>query len=92
MTTKKQKKEKKYIYISILEKNMVEEASPEFRLRKIDETKNYTLDEIKHNDLTSGKDKKTCKYLNYVQRLLILALNITGCILIFAFAFNRFIY
>ena len=31
---------------------MVEEASPEFRLRKIDETRNYTLDEIKHNDLT----------------------------------------
>ena len=53
MTTKKKKKEKKNIYIlSILEKNMVEEASPEFRLRKIDETRNYTLDEIKHNDLT----------------------------------------
>ena len=30
---------------------MVEEASLEFRLRKIDETRNYLLDEIKHNDL-----------------------------------------
>ena len=71
---------------------MVEEASPEFRLRKIDETRNYTLDEIKHNDLTIWKDKRTCKYLNYVQHLLILALNVTGWLLIFAFAFNRFIY
>ena len=77
-----------YIYISILEKNNVEEASLEFRLKKIDETRNYPLDEIKHNDLTSGKDKKTCKYLNYVQPLLILALKVTGCISIFAFAFN----
>ena len=30
---------------------MVEEASLEFRLRKIDETRNYLLGEIKHNDL-----------------------------------------
>ena len=34
---------------------MVEEASLEFRLRKIDETRNYLLDEIKHNDLMSEK-------------------------------------
>ena len=30
---------------------MVEEAILEFRLRKIDKTRNYLLDEIKHNDL-----------------------------------------
>ena len=41
---------------------MVEETSLEFRLRKIDETRNYFLGEIKHHDLTSGKYKKTCKY------------------------------
>ena len=35
-----------------------------FRLRKIDETKNYLLDEIKHDDLMSEKYKETCKYLN----------------------------
>ena len=28
-------------------------SSLEFRLRKIDETRNYILDEIKHNDLMS---------------------------------------
>ena len=30
---------------------MVEEANPEFKLRKTDETRNYILQEIKHNDL-----------------------------------------
>ena len=35
------------IYISILKKNMAEEASLVFRLRKIDETRDYLLEEIK---------------------------------------------
>ena len=34
-------------YTSILKIDMVEEASLEFRLRKIDETRNYLLDKIK---------------------------------------------
>ena len=59
-------------------------ASIEFRGRKIDETRNYLLDEKKH-DLMCKKYKKTCKYLNYVEHLLILASTITGCISIFAF-------
>ena len=29
---------------------MLEETSLEFMLRKVDETKNYLLDEIKHNE------------------------------------------
>ena len=65
---------------------MAEEASLEFRLRKIDETRNYLLDEIKHNDLLSEKYKKTCKYLSFVEHLLILASAITGCVSISAFA------
>ena len=56
-------------YIRILKINMVEEESLEIRLRKIDETRNYLSDEIKHNDLMSEKYKKTCKYLNYVECL-----------------------
>ena len=36
---------------------MVEEVSLECRLRKIDETRNYLLDEIKHNNLMSEKYK-----------------------------------
>ena len=37
---------------------MAEEASLEFRLRKTDKTRNYLLEEIKH-DLMSEKYKKT---------------------------------
>ena len=66
--------------------SMVEEASPEFRSRKIDETRNYLIDEVKHNDLMSGKYKKSCKYLKYAEHLLILASAVTGCISISAFA------
>ena len=65
---------------------MVEEASLEFRMRKIDEARNNLLDEIKHNDIMSEKYKKTCKYLNYVENLLVLASTVTGCISISAFA------
>ena len=39
---------------------MVEEARFEFRLRKIDETGNYLLDETKYNFLMSEIYKKTC--------------------------------
>ena len=34
-------------YISILKINIAEEPGLEFRLREIDETRNYALDEIK---------------------------------------------
>ena len=63
---------------------MIKEASIEFRLRKIDEKGNYLLDEIKHSDLMSEKYKKTCKYLNCVEHLLILASTFTGCVSISA--------
>ena len=32
----------------------------DFRLKKIDETRDYLLDEIKHNDLMNEKHKKNC--------------------------------
>ena len=51
---------------------MAQEASLEFRLRKIDETRNYLFTEIKHNDSMSEKYKMTCKFMNYVERFLIL--------------------
>ena len=80
------KKNDKIIYISILKTNVVEKSSLGFRLRKTDETRNYLLDEIKHNDLMSEKYKKTCKHLNYVENLLILASTINSCVSISAFA------
>ena len=39
--------------VCILKANMVEEASLEFRFRIIDETRNYPLDELKHDKLIS---------------------------------------
>ena len=59
--------------------------SLEFRLRKIDETRNYVLDEINHNDFMRDNYKKTCKYLNYVERLFTLVSTIIGCVSISAF-------
>ena len=43
-------------------------------LEKIDETRNYLLEEVKHIDLISEKYKKTRKYLNYAEHLLILVI------------------
>ena len=65
---------------------MVEEASLEFRSRKIHETRNDLLEEIKHNDLMSEKYKRTCQYLNYVEKLLILSSTVAGSVSISAFA------
>ena len=64
---------------------MAEEVSLEFRLRKIVETRNDLLDITKHNDLMSGKYKKTCKYLNYVEHLLNVVSTVTGCLSISRF-------
>ena len=65
---------------------MAEETSLEVRLEKIGETRYYLLEETKHNDLISKEYKKTCKYLNYVENLLILVSTFTGCVSISAFA------
>ena len=66
---------------------MVEEnISREFRLKKIDETRNYFLEEKDKNELMSRKHKKVCTTLNYIEHFLILASTITGCVSISAFA------
>ena len=63
---------------------MAEEASLEFTLKN-NETRNYFLDEINH-DLMSENYKNSCKYLNYVEHVLILVSTVTGCVSISAFA------
>ena len=62
-----------------------ENISQEFRLKKIDETKNYFIKEIKQNLLKSKKYKRVCKTLNYIEHLLILASTVTGCVSNYAF-------
>ena len=60
--------------------------SQEFRLKNIDRTKNYSLQEIEQNEFVSIKHKIFCITLNYIEHFLTLASTITGCISISAFA------
>ena len=66
---------------------MVEQnVSQEFRLKNIDETRNYLIEEINRNELMSKKHKNVCTILNYIEHFLILASTITGCVSISDFA------
>ena len=56
---------------------MVEEnISQEFRLKDIDETKIYLIEEINWNELISKKHKKVCTTLNCIELFLILGSQI----------------
>ena len=76
----------KIIYKCFKERCYKRGRKPSIYTKKIDETRNHILEEIKHNELVSKKHKKTCGNLNYVEHLLILALKVTGCVSISAFA------
>ena len=65
---------------------MVEEnVSQEFRVKNINETRNYSFEEIYRSELMSKKHKKICTTLNFIENFLILASRITGCVSISAF-------
>ena len=67
-------------------KNMTEEnISQEFRLKNIDETRNYLIEETNQNELMSKKHKRVCTTLDYIEHFLILGSTITGCSSISAF-------
>ena len=53
--------------------------SQEFRLKNINETRSYLIEEIKQNELMSRK-LKVCTTLNYIEHFLFLASRITECI------------
>ena len=59
----------------------------EFRWKSIEEKKNYFLEELEQNELMSKKPSKICATLNILNTLLILVVEVTGCISISAFAF-----
>ena len=60
---------------------MVEEnIRQEFRLKYIDETKNYLVKEIHQKQLMSNKHKKVCTTLYYIEHFLILTSTITECV------------
>ena len=62
-----------------------ENISQEFRLKNIDETRNYFHEEIKQNKLMSRRRKKVCATINYIEHFCTLASTITGCISISTF-------
>ena len=64
----------------------VENISQEFRLKNIDERKNYLIEQINQNEMMSKMHKKICTTLNYIKYFLILASAITGCVSISASA------
>ena len=49
-----------------------ESISQEFRLKNIDETRNYFIKEINQNESMSKKHKKDCLVLSYIEHLRIL--------------------
>ena len=43
-----------------------ENINQEFLLKKIDEIRNYFIEEVNQNKLMSKKHKKFCRVLNYI--------------------------
>ena len=60
--------------------------SQEFRLKNLNETRNYLIEEINQNQLISKKHKKVCAILNYIKHFLILGSTVTGSVSISVFA------
>ena len=55
-----------------------ESINQEFRLKKLDEIRNYLIEEINRNELMSRKHKKVCRVFNYIDYLLIVTSTIIG--------------
>ena len=55
-------------------------ASQEFRLKNIDETRNNLIEEINQNEFWSKKYKNVFRVLDHIDHLLILIPTVTGCI------------
>ena len=52
-----------------------ENISQEFRLKNIDETRNYLIEEINQNELISKKPKKVYRVLNYINLIALTDIN-----------------
>ena len=67
---------------------MIEEnINQKYRLKNVEETRNYFFEEIEQNELMSNKHKNVCTTLNYIEHFLNLASTITGYIFHFCFCF-----
>ena len=54
--------------------------------KKIQEIRNYLIEEISRNELPSKKYTKLCRVMNYIEHSLNLISTITGCVSISDFA------
>ena len=54
--------------------------SQEFRLKNIDETKNWLIEEINRNELMSKKHKKVCTTISNIEHFFIWASANIGCV------------
>ena len=63
-----------------------ENMNQKFRSRKIDEIRNYLIQEINQHKLLSKKHKNICRVLNYIENSLNLISTITACVSISSFA------
>ena len=63
-----------------------ETMNHECRLKKIDEIRNYLIEEINRNELLSKKHENVFRVFNYIDQSLIVISTITGCVSISAFA------
>ena len=60
-------------------------VSQEFRLKNIQEIRNYFIEEISKNKSIKKRHKKVCRVLNYIECLLVLVVRVSGCVFISAF-------
>ena len=63
-----------------------ENINQEFRLKKIDEIRNYLIEEINQNKLMSKKHRKVCRVLNDIDHSHIVISTVTRCVSISVFA------
>ena len=63
-----------------------ENISQEFKMKCINGTRKYLIEEINQNELMSKKHRKVYRVLNYIEHLLDLISTITGWVSIFAFS------
>ena len=63
-----------------------ENLNQEFRLKEIDEIRNYITKEINRNEVISKNHKNVSRVLNYIDHSLIAISTITRCVSISAFA------
>ena len=63
-----------------------ENVSQEFRLKNIDELRNYLIKEISQNQILNEKHKELYRVLKYIEHLLISTSTVSECMSISAFA------